>query len=568
MKHSANNLVFGGTSSKQRLALPAKDRNKHLYVCGRSGAGKTKFLESLIRQDILTWRKHECGLVVIDPHGSLYDDLIDWMVFNGIDRPIVPIDLRRSDLVVGLNVLRKRGDMPPSVIVDSVLDAAAHAWGAAGTDGTPRLAHWMRVVFLTLYNLGLTIAEATELISPESHIRETLAEIVTDRYARKAWNDAIARKSSEFLELTESLTNRLGRFISNEYFNAIFGQTNASFDFGEAMEKGSIVLVNASTEGANISPENARLFPSLLIDELWTAAKKRGKSSRGDRKPFRVYVDEFQEFVTPTLAKNLDQARGFGLEMVMAHQFPTQLLNEGLHGKAVYDSVLQNAGTKVVFETQHPEDLDMLAGMLFRQVMNPNEIKHELYSTKVMAYREVTRVDDTFGATSTSGESNSMGGAMGRTNQYDQDGNLNSYADADSSSHGRTNVSSFSESHMQTRRTSLEPVMGKELSSVQFRSLEEQRFKAMQALSSQDQRYGVAKMLGQNVPVSFKTPNVVSCPVKQEHRDEFLERAIAKLPFAIKAQDALRHVEERVIEVREMLRVGLSEEPTEGRRRL
>src|SRR6185312_7150448 len=99
----------------------------------------------------------------------------------------------------------------------------------------------------------------------------------------------------------------------------------------------------------------------------------------------------FQNFVTPTIAKNLDQARGFGLHLILANQFPRQILHTGANGAQVYDSVMANARSKVVFSTQGRENLEPLAFDLFIGVMNPDEIKHELYSTKVLDYEEEIR---------------------------------------------------------------------------------------------------------------------------------------------------------------------------------
>ena len=108
--------------------------------------------------------------------------------------------------------------------------------------------------------------------------------------------------------------------------------------------------------------------------------------------PDLIILDEFQRFVTPTIADNLDEARGFGLHLTLAHQFPNQLLNAGPNGKRVYDSIMENASSKVVFRLSHEDNLKPLALWLFRGVMDPEQVKHELYSTKVMAYREEDRI--------------------------------------------------------------------------------------------------------------------------------------------------------------------------------
>jgi DNA helicase HerA-like ATPase len=95
-----NDLILGNLAGRgATLTFPRTERDKHLYVCGGTGTGKSKFLESLIRQDIIAWRKSQCGMLILDPHGSLYDSLINWLAWHRIERPIVPIDLRQDDWV-------------------------------------------------------------------------------------------------------------------------------------------------------------------------------------------------------------------------------------------------------------------------------------------------------------------------------------------------------------------------------------------------------------------------------------------------------------------------------------
>jgi DNA helicase HerA-like ATPase len=100
-REPGNDLKLGQIAGRgASLSFPRGLRDKHLYVCGGTGTGKSKFLEYLIRQDIVAWRHSKCGLLVLDPHGSLYDNLVEWLAWNNIDRPVIPIDLRRDDWIV------------------------------------------------------------------------------------------------------------------------------------------------------------------------------------------------------------------------------------------------------------------------------------------------------------------------------------------------------------------------------------------------------------------------------------------------------------------------------------
>src|SRR3954468_11682887 len=125
-----NHLSLGGiVGTDATLVFPKEGRDKHLYVCGATGTGKSKFLESLIRQDIRGWFKSRCGMLLLDPHGSLYDSLIGWLgKANVTTLPIIPIDLRQDDWVVSYNALRRRETADCSVVIDNFVKAMAHVW--------------------------------------------------------------------------------------------------------------------------------------------------------------------------------------------------------------------------------------------------------------------------------------------------------------------------------------------------------------------------------------------------------------------------------------------------------
>jgi hypothetical protein len=148
----------GGT-----LALPPDGRATHLYVCGGSGVGKSKLLEYLIRQDIKQWPESKSGLLLLDPHGSVYHNLMDWMTQNegaSLKRPVVLINLAQDQSIVGYNVLRPRDQASRSVVIDALVEAIAHVWGAANTIATPLFARWASNILTLLYENRLTLAEA------------------------------------------------------------------------------------------------------------------------------------------------------------------------------------------------------------------------------------------------------------------------------------------------------------------------------------------------------------------------------------------------------------------------
>jgi hypothetical protein len=403
---------------------------------------------------------------------------------------------------VAYNLLRQREKVVASVVTDNLVDALAYVWGAGGTDQTPLFACIATAVFQALYEHKLTLVEALKILEFSGHdFRAALAKGTKDEATRVTLEGLNALKPFDYQSQVGSTHRRFQRLLRNESLRAAFGQTEVSFDFAQALSEGAIVLVSLATEGGKVSQENASTYATLMLADLWTAAKERGKGS--DPKPFYLYIDEFQRFVSPTIAENLDEARGFGLHLTLAHQYPSQLIEASReYGQRLYESVksvMENARSKVVFSLSLGErNLAPLADWLYTGTYDPSRVKHELYSTKVMDYSEETR-DITGRATSRgtarseargAGESTGTGQTEIVSGAYDggvlllnpmqrSSGTSQMATSTDSTTRGDTESESESESVSEV--PVFIPIFGKELSSVQFSSLEEQSFQAKAA---------------------------------------------------------------------------------------
>ena len=624
----------------RELSLPAPARERHMYVCGASGSGKSKLLEALIRQDLTAWPGSGRGLVLLDPHGSLYHAVLAWLVRHPHltrgrrPRPVVPLDFSARGEGVQVptyNLLRERGGKGggsggvgggASVVLGEIIRAIAHVWGAGGTDQTPLFRRWVYNVLLPLYVNGCPLTDAPRLLR-QPLFRRRLLGAVGDENVRWDWEAAERLPPKEFEATISSTVNRLLRFLTSERLQLVFGPTpnptlaptpgstpnaattppssnngrrregrngdggdkgggGGSFDWRRALDEGWIVLVNLSTEGGSLSSEDASTLGTLLLTDLWTTARERGKAV--GNKGFYVYADEFQRFVTPDIAESLDEARGYGLYLTLAHQFPTQLLQGGESGERVYHSILGNAANKLVFRTQHPKDLETLAQWLFRDVLDPDEIKHELKTTKVLRHKFVYHKSyhesrgESYGGSEgesvTEGESHSttsglsmpvsqetglveelagyLSGEVGG-DEGDDEGEGGTATQSESEgegytkSHTWTGSSSWSTSHSEGTSLSpmLVPEMGEEVSSVQFRPLEEQLHRAMAVLSGQETRAFVAKLDGVRMPLSVVTPYVGGEAVSPEAMRETLGVLSDGWPFLTPIAEARERLEVR-----------------------
>src|SRR5258706_1605156 len=200
MRQRGNDLILGSRPDGRYVRLTREQRGKHLYSVGATGTGKSKFLESLIRQDILNWPQSQCGLIMLDKHGALFDSVMTWIAEAGLRHlPIVPVDLRRNDWVVSYNVLRRRDIGDPAVVVGAVARAMVHAWGQGSMDETPRLAKYLTATLGTLYEGGHTLAESLHLLVNPA-MRRTMTAGLTGYATRKVWEMADTLRPGEFHE--------------------------------------------------------------------------------------------------------------------------------------------------------------------------------------------------------------------------------------------------------------------------------------------------------------------------------------------------------------------------------
>ncbi len=571
-----NDLDLGFSSDGDRpLKFPHDQRNSHLYVCGGTNVGKSKFLESLIRQDILNWPDSKCGLLLLDPHGSLFDSIVEWMAWNEFERPVIPIDLRCDDWIVSYNLLRQR-PADPAVIVDNVVDSISHVWGAHDLNETPLLARWAANVLRALYENELPLVAAENLLDFRAkQFRNAITSSLKDPSSRRDWAFADTLAPRDFEAQIGSTTNRLQRFIRNRTMRAIFGQP-ISLDFDKVIEDGSIVLVSLATEHTKISKENAQLFAVLLLTDLWTAMQNRGK--RDSVRPFYAYLDEFQRFITPTMAENLDEARGFGLHLTMAHQFPCQLLDRGDNGRRVFNSVMENASSKVVFRLSYEENLRVMAQWLALGIIDLDEVKYEQMATRVLDYRE--EVKTVIGESRSTGEGygvqhgHAEGGGEGGTENFT---GIGTDPEPESTSVSQSGFASDSESESRswsksaTNSKSLVPtpvpILGKEASNRQFRTVEEQIFRMKAAIFRQKQRQAIVRLVSMEAPASILAPFVDQVPSSKARVKRYLDRCYSKLPFAMPRSTAEKQVEERERTMREKI-LGRNREPKEIKQQL
>lgn len=334
--------MYLGKSTFRGISRPVfigrSDRQRHMYIIGKTGTGKSEFLKQMIMQDI---RGGE-GLAVIDPHGDLIEDILSLMPPERAEDVILfdPSDL---DQPLGFNMLEAQNEQQRHLVVTSVIGLMYKLFdpNKTGIIG-PRFEHAVRNAMLTcMYQPGATFMEVVRALTDQNFVQELLPR-VEDPVIRRYWTDQIAQ-TSDFhkSEVLDYIVSKFGRFVTNKMIRNIIGQSESAFNFREAMDTKKILLINLSK--GKIGEENSAFLGLVLVPKILVAAMSRQDMPMDQRQDFFLYVDEFQNFATPDFAQILSEARKYRLNLIVANQFVGQMEEE------VKNAIFGNVGTIASF---------------------------------------------------------------------------------------------------------------------------------------------------------------------------------------------------------------------------
>lgn len=330
--------VFRGVKKPVRLAL--QDRQRHMYVVGQTGVGKSTFLENLALQDMLSGG----GFAFVDPHGDTAEALLS-MVPKERTEDVIYFCPADTDYPMGLNLFEFSDPDQKDFLIQEAINMLYKLYDPQhqGIMG-PRYEHLFRNAALTVMSdpNGGTFIDIPKLFRDPQYVKQKLQH-VTDLNVREFWEKEMpaSQRSNEFGEVTSWFVSKFGAFLSNEMMRNIIGQTESSFDLRKIMDEGKILLVNLSKGRAG--ELNSKLLGMIFVMKFQAAAMSRANIPENQRKDFALYVDEFQNFSTDSFATIMSEARKYHLNLIVANQFTTQLTEE------IRDAVFGNMGTVVSF---------------------------------------------------------------------------------------------------------------------------------------------------------------------------------------------------------------------------
>lgn len=321
------------------------DRLLHAYAIGKTGTGKSTLLETMIRQDVVAGR----GLCLIDPHGDLVE-----RVAASIP-PKRSADLRYLDVPdpgqpFGYNPLHRVGAQFIPLAASGLLEAFkmhwSDAWGV-------RMEHVLRNAVYALLEAGeATLPDILRLLRYKPY-RRSIVTRTTNPQVRDFWKVEFEQYSYRYrADAVAPIQNKVGALLADPGLRRIFTEPLQPLRFRQVMDEHGILLVNLAR--GRIGEDTAALLGSLLVTTIGLAAFSRADVAEERRSPFFLYLDEFQNFTTLSVATMISELRKYRVGLVLSNQHLSQLVDE------VRDAVLGNVGTLISFRVG-PQDANLLA---------------------------------------------------------------------------------------------------------------------------------------------------------------------------------------------------------------
>jgi len=373
----------------KQIHFKRNDRRRHTYIIGKSGVGKSKLIAGMAIQDIINGE----GVCVLDPHGDLIADIASRIPPERAEDVIYfsPSDIERP---MALNLLEfdERYPEQKTFVINEIIKIFDKLYDLRATGG-PIFEQYMRNAMLLIMDdpsTGSTLMEIPKVLADASFRNMKLAKC-RDHTVVEFWRKEAEKAGGDaaLANVVPYVTSKLTQFISNDTMRPIIGQQRSSFNMRDLMDKRKILLINLS-KGA-IGEMNAYLLGMILIGKILMAALSRTDMSESARKDFYLYIDEFQNFTTDSINSILSEARKYGLNLIIAHQYLGQLTDKS-GNKAIRDAVFGNVGTWMLFKigSDDAEVMEKEFSPVFNQYDLINVEKYTAY-VKLLVDNTATR---------------------------------------------------------------------------------------------------------------------------------------------------------------------------------
>jgi len=320
------------------FGIKRKDRRQHMYILGKSGTGKSALLSNLIIQNIQNGE----GVCVVDPHGELVEELLDFIPEDRV-KDVIYFNPADRDYHIGFNVMEMNDPKYKHLVASGLMGIFTKIWANAWSS---RMEYILNNAILALLDTPNSTLLGIPRLLVDKDYRQVVINNLKDPVVKSFWTHEYEQWRDQFRnEAIAPIQNKVGQFLSSSIIRNVVGQPKSTIDIFQIMNEGKIFLVNVSK--GRIGEDNSALLGGMIITKIQLAAMERVRIPEDRRKDFYLYVDEFQNFATDSFANILSEARKYRLNLVVAHQYTAQLIN--LENTKVKDAVFGNVGTMIIF---------------------------------------------------------------------------------------------------------------------------------------------------------------------------------------------------------------------------
>jgi hypothetical protein len=334
--------LFAKTNFRNRdvaFGIRRDDRRRHMYIIGKTGMGKTTLIENMVIQDIQDGH----GIAFVDPHGDSVEKILNYIPSNRVN-DVVYLNPADSDFPIAFNPLESVDPKYKHLVASGLMGVFTKIWAGVWS---ARMEYILNNTILALLDSpGNTLLGIARMLVNKSY-RKKIVDNIKDPVVKSFWVDEFANYNDKFRnEAIAPIQNKVGQFLSSAIIRNIVGQTKSSIDLREIMDKKKIFLINLSK--GRIGEDNSALLGAMIITKLQLAAMSRVDIQEEERQDFYLYVDEFQNFATESFANILSEARKYRLNLIVAHQYIGQLVQDKKN-TIVRDAIFGNVGTLICF---------------------------------------------------------------------------------------------------------------------------------------------------------------------------------------------------------------------------
>ena len=319
---------------RKKFGIKEKNRRGHVYIIGKTGTGKSTLLENMAISDINMAK----GICLIDPHGDLAEDVLHF-VPRGRLKDVIYFNPQDIEYPIAFNLLGKVAPDQRFLVASGLISGFKKIWSDFWG---PRLEHILRYSLLTLLeHQESTLLDVPRLLT-NREFRKRVLESVHHQQVREFWFSEFEKYSAWLRSQAISpILNKVGQFLASIPLRNIVGQKTNTFDIRKVMDEGKILIVNLAK--GRIGEDISSLLGAMMVTKIQLAALSRADLPIGKRRPFYLYVDEIHNFLTLSFADILSEARKYGLNLILAHQYIEQL------DEKIRSAVFGNIGTIISF---------------------------------------------------------------------------------------------------------------------------------------------------------------------------------------------------------------------------